>query len=69
MKTQSSFFGLLCIVVGLAIFLLSIGSLLVKGAIALAGLALINFGLKLQGSMPLQYQMYRWFNRSQFKGW
>ena len=67
MNTYNPVLGFLCIVVGLVIVLLTIGSLLIRGLIAFAGLMLINLGLKLQGSSPLQYRAYNWFTRIRYR--
>lgn len=59
--------GFFCVIFGLVIVLLSIGSLLIRALIALLGLMLINLGLRLQGSTPLQYRAYHWFNRINYR--
>jgi len=52
-KTNHSL-GLLCIVAGVIIILVTLGSLLVRVIIGLSALSLINYGLKLRGLPPLQ---------------
>jgi hypothetical protein len=46
--------GAVCIVAGVAVIIAALGMLLVRVAIGLAALSLINYGLKLRGLPPLQ---------------
>lgn len=46
--------GLLCIITGIVVAVFAIGDLLFRVLIAVASLALINYGLRLRGLPPLQ---------------
>jgi len=59
--------GLLCIVAGMVVAIVAVGDLLLRVLAAIAGLALINYGLRLRGLPPLQLLLpliasrKRWF--------
>jgi hypothetical protein len=53
-KNTNHLLGLLCIITGIAIIVFTLGSLLLKLAIGIMALSLINYGLKLRGLPPLQ---------------
>ena len=46
--------GSLCIVAGIAVIIVALGSLLLRVIVGLAALSLINYGLRLRGLPPLQ---------------
>ncbi len=59
--------GLLCIIAGLVVAVVAVGDLLLRVLAAIAGLGLINYGLRLRGLPPLQLLLpliasrNRWF--------
>lgn len=60
-------FGLLCIVFGLFVILFALHELILRMLIALLGLFLINFGLKLRGMPTLYITLIRmWSSRYDF---
>ena len=59
--------GLLFIIIGSIILITTAGELLVRLAIAIGGLILINYGMRLYGMQPAQQMIMRaWFNRSRW---
>jgi hypothetical protein len=64
---QNKPLGLLFIVVGLTILILSAGELLVRLGIAFGGILLINYGMRLYGMQSAQqFVMRAWLNRSRW---
>jgi uncharacterized membrane protein len=59
--------GVLCIVAGITVIIVALGSLLLRVMVGLAALSLINYGLRLRGLPPLQLLLpliasrKRWF--------
>lgn len=47
-------FGMICVVAGVMVIVMALGSLLVRLLVGLVGLSVINYGLKLRGLPPLQ---------------
>lgn len=59
--------GLVIIVVGLTILLFAAGDLLLRLAIALSAIMLINYGMRVYGMQPAQQMIMRaWLNRSRW---
>lgn len=59
--------GLLFIIIGLIILILTAGELLVRLVVALGAIMLINYGMRLYGMQPAQQMIMRaWFNRSRW---
>jgi len=46
--------GMVCIIIGIVVIIVSLGDLLLRIAAAFAALSLINYGLRLKGLPPLQ---------------
>ena len=59
--------GLLFIIIGCIILILTAGELLVRLTIALGAIMLINYGMRLCDMQPAQQMIMRaWFNRSRW---
>lgn len=59
--------GLLIIIIGLTILLFSAGELLVRLAVALGALMIINYGMRVYGMQSAQQMIMRaWFSRSRW---
>lgn len=57
-------FGIICIIFGLFIALFAIGDIILRIMIALLGLFLVNFGMRLRGMLPLHITIMRmWSSR------
>jgi hypothetical protein len=63
MNIANKIFGLVSVMIGVTIILLSVGGLLVRLAIAALGLFFVHYGLLLHGSTPLQWRVYRVYNQ------
>ncbi len=63
---QNHFIGILCVIAGLVIVAFSLGDLLVRVLVALMGLSLINYGLRLRGLPPLQMLIPLLMSRHRF---
>ncbi len=59
---RNEFIGLLCIIMGLIVLFLALGDLLFRLLLALFGLAIINYGLKMRGEPPVIVHITRWRN-------
>jgi len=60
--------GLLCITLGIVAVLLAIGDLIMRILLALMGLLIINYGLRLRGMPPLYITIMRmWSTRYDFQ--
>ena len=66
MHYYNKWFGLLLILLGMALLLFAIGDLLLRITIGLCALALINHGLRLRGLPPLQILIPLFFTRGWF---
>jgi len=51
---NSDILGIICIIVGIVIAVIAIGDLLFRLLVALTGLSIINYGLRLRRLPPLQ---------------
>ena len=60
-------FGIICISFGLFIALFALGEFILRLLIALLGLFLVNFGMRLRGMPPLYISIMRmWSSRYDF---
>jgi len=60
-------FGMICIIFGLALALWAIGDLIFWILVALLGLFVVNYGMRLRGMPPLYITIMRmWSNRYDF---
>jgi len=62
----NDFLGLICIIVGMAIIIVSLGSFLLRICMGLVALSIINYGLRLRGLPPLQILLSRMAQRRRF---
>jgi hypothetical protein len=59
--------GMICIILGLCIALVSLGEFLLRLSFAILGLFLVNYGLKLRGMPSLHITLMRlWSSRYDF---
>lgn len=64
MISQNKVLGYLCVVAGLSIVMFALGEFIIRAAVAVGALMLINYGMRLIGVPPMQYMVVRsWFNR------
>lgn len=60
-------FGIICIIFGLFVALFALGNFILRLLIALLGLFLVNFGMRLRGMPPIHISVMRmWSSRYDF---
>jgi hypothetical protein len=58
---KQSIMGTLIIACGVALILFSLGEILLRIAVTLFGLYIINYGFKIRGEGSLYTKAYRWY--------
>ena len=54
------------LIIGILLFMFSVGTFLFRISLALLGLSLINQGLRLKGLPPLHFMLQSWFDSFRF---